>query len=93
MAYKSNIGDTRETPAFVIWELLKASGAVVSYYDPHVPVITGHLPPKLEFLQGAESVGEGDLGPHVEETDAVVVVTAHKIVPVNHSTLNPKPYR
>jgi hypothetical protein len=64
---------------------------VVSYYDPHVPVITGHLPPKMEFLQGVESVGEGDLGPHLAGTDAVVVVTAHKIVPVSQFTLNPKP--
>nr|WP_019421380.1 nucleotide sugar dehydrogenase [Paenibacillus sp. OSY-SE] len=35
MAYKPNIDDLRESPGLEIYELFKASGAQVDYYDPH----------------------------------------------------------
>ena len=38
LAYKPDIDDTRESPAFELIELLIALGADVSYHDPHVPV-------------------------------------------------------
>lgn len=38
IAYKKNIDDMRESPAVVLMELLKQSGAIVSYSDPWVPV-------------------------------------------------------
>ncbi|MGH8453365.1 MAG: nucleotide sugar dehydrogenase [Nevskiales bacterium] len=37
VAYKSNVDDTRETPAQEIITRLQVGGAVVSYHDPHVP--------------------------------------------------------
>ena len=37
LAYKKNIGDTRESPAVELMELLAARGAKVDYSDPHVP--------------------------------------------------------
>ncbi len=37
LAYKKNIGDTRESPAVELMELLVARGAKVDYSDPHVP--------------------------------------------------------
>jgi UDP-N-acetyl-D-glucosamine dehydrogenase len=36
VAYKKNVDDPRESPAFEILELLEARGAVVSYSDPHI---------------------------------------------------------
>ena len=39
VAYKKNVADTRETPAFKIIEKLSKNGAKVSYYDPHVTKI------------------------------------------------------
>lgn len=36
ISYKSNISDIRETPADAIYELLRESGAKVSWYDPLV---------------------------------------------------------
>lgn len=36
MAYKKNVDDIRESPAFVIIEHLQNRGAKVSYYDPYV---------------------------------------------------------
>jgi len=39
IAYKKNVEDPRESPAFKIIELLEAQGAIVDYYDPLVPVM------------------------------------------------------
>jgi UDP-N-acetyl-D-glucosamine dehydrogenase len=38
-AYKPNVDDCRESPAIALMELLQNRGAVVSYNDPHVPVL------------------------------------------------------
>jgi UDP-N-acetyl-D-glucosamine dehydrogenase len=39
VAYKKDVDDPRESPAFTILDLLQARGAVVSYNDPHVPTL------------------------------------------------------
>ena len=37
MAYKKDVDDPRESPSFVLMEMLLARGAIVTYNDPHVP--------------------------------------------------------
>ena len=37
VAYKKDVDDPRESPSFVLMELLQAGGAILSYNDPHVP--------------------------------------------------------
>jgi UDP-N-acetyl-D-glucosamine dehydrogenase len=61
VAYKSDIGDTRESPAVKLIELLRKAGSDVSYHDPHVPELNGDRSVPLE----------------PEEYDCVVIVTAH----------------
>ena len=39
LAYKKNVDDVRESPAFKLIELLEARGAAVDYYDPYAPEI------------------------------------------------------
>ena len=39
IAYKKNVDDMRESPAFKLIELLEERGAETAFYDPHVPVI------------------------------------------------------
>jgi UDP-N-acetyl-D-glucosamine dehydrogenase len=63
VAYKSDIGDTRESPAIKLIELLRAAGSEVSYHDPHV----AELP---ESGLSSMPLAPGDY-------DCVVVVTAH----------------
>jgi UDP-N-acetyl-D-glucosamine dehydrogenase len=63
VAYKSNIEDTRESPALKLIELLRDEGADVSYHDPFVPELKE---------QGLTSV---PLDPAA--ADCVVIVTAH----------------
>jgi len=65
MSYKPGVGDTRESPALKICQLLQSLGAAVSYHDPHVP----SLP---EF-----GVSSSPLEPELEAADLVVIVTAH----------------
>jgi len=40
VAYKKDVGDIRESPALDILVLLQEKGAVVSYHDPYVPVLS-----------------------------------------------------
>jgi UDP-N-acetyl-D-glucosamine dehydrogenase len=39
LAYKPNVDDHRESPSFVLMDLLHKRGAAVAYYDPYVPAI------------------------------------------------------
>src|SRR6476620_7096246 len=39
LAYKPNVDDERESPSYVLMEMLSHRGAEVDYYDPYVPVI------------------------------------------------------
>jgi len=39
LAYKADVDDDRESPSYVLMNLLQQRGATVAYYDPYVPVI------------------------------------------------------
>jgi len=39
VAYKKNVNDTRESPAFPIIDALRERGADVGFHDPHVPAV------------------------------------------------------
>ena len=54
IAYKKNVDDTRESPAFPLIDLLEGRGATVDYYDPYVPVIP--VTRKHSHLAGRKSV-------------------------------------
>ncbi|MCC6214042.1 MAG: nucleotide sugar dehydrogenase [Polyangiaceae bacterium] len=42
IAYKRDVTDVRESPAFDVLQLLEQRGAAVSYVDPHVPEVDEH---------------------------------------------------
>src|SRR3954454_22649572 len=64
VAYKSDIGDMRETPAEKLIHLLRNAGADVSYHDPFVPEFDGLRSSPLE----------------PESYDCVAIVTAHSSI-------------
>jgi len=71
VAYKPDVGDTRETPAAKLMELLQDSGADVIYHDPFVPV----------FRLGDRRLHSVELsGDTLSGCDCVVIVTAHSNV-------------
>jgi len=39
LAYKPNVDDDRESPSYILMDLLSDRGAQLEYYDPYVPVI------------------------------------------------------
>lgn len=76
LAYKKDIDDPRESPAFEVIEHLLHLGAKVSYHDPHVPRAPKmrswpHLPAMESLPLNADT-----LAGH----DAVMVITDHSIV-------------
>ncbi len=76
IAYKKNVADPRESPAFEIIERLLALAAEVSYHDPHLPVA-----PRMRTWPELPPMRSVDLS---EETlraaDAVLLVTDHSNV-------------
>ncbi len=76
LAYKANVDDDRESPSYVLMEMLKQRGADVSYYDTYVPVIK--LTREHSQWAGTESVEwSKDV---ISSYDCVLISTAHKCV-------------
>jgi UDP-N-acetyl-D-glucosamine dehydrogenase len=76
LAYKPNVDDERESPSYVLLNLLKERGAEVAYYDPYVPVIR----PTREHPHWAGLRSETWSRQMVESFDAVIVATNHQAV-------------
>jgi UDP-N-acetyl-D-glucosamine dehydrogenase len=76
LAYKPNVDDDRESPSYVLLDLLQARGAKLAYYDPYVPVIK----PTREHPHwaGAKSVAWDRKT--VGNFDVVVIATHHACV-------------
>jgi UDP-N-acetyl-D-glucosamine dehydrogenase len=76
LAYKKDIGDSRESPAFELIEQLLEREAVVSYHDPYVPRMPRlrswpDLPPLESIPLTAETLAASDV---------VLLVTDHSCV-------------
>ncbi len=71
VAYKKNINDPRESPAFTILELLQERGAQVSYNDPHIPTLP-HM--RHHSIQLDSSPLTSDF---LKAQDCVLIVTDH----------------
>lgn len=74
LAYKENVDDMRESPTFRIMDELKDMGAEVSYYDPHIPVIT----PTREHADWTGLEGIAWEQSVVSSFDCVIIATDHK---------------
>ncbi|MFY9550471.1 MAG: nucleotide sugar dehydrogenase, partial [Thermoanaerobaculia bacterium] len=71
LAYKKNVDDTRESPAFEIIDALLRRGGVISYHDPHVPRLPrARAWPKLPAMESTTLTAE-----RLAAQDAVVIVT------------------
>jgi UDP-N-acetyl-D-glucosamine dehydrogenase len=76
LSYKANVDDDRESPTYVLMDLLKERGAEIAYYDPFVPVIR----PTREHghWAGTRSIAwDKNL---IAGYDAVLISTAHDAV-------------
>lgn len=69
VAYKRGVGDTRESPAFEVIDLLRKQGVNVSYVDPYVP--------RLVLQNGASMQAVTLSDALIESADCVVILTDH----------------
>lgn len=76
LAYKANVDDDRESPSYVLMDLLKQRGAEVAYYDPFVPVIKK----TREHPHWAGTCSVAWTQEYVAAFDCVLIATAHACV-------------
>lgn len=68
VAYKSNISDVRESPAYDVMGLLDDRGATISYHDPYVPTFE---------VEGKSHDSVEITSERLKESDLVLVLTDH----------------
>jgi UDP-N-acetyl-D-glucosamine dehydrogenase len=79
IAYKKDVADPRESPAFEIIDHLLQRGATVSYHDPHIPVA-----PSMRSWPDLPPMESVDLTPQsLQQKDAVILVTDHSNIDQN----------
>jgi nucleotide sugar dehydrogenase len=69
VTYKANISDKRESPAVPLGQRLLDMGAILSYFDPHVPTWS---------VNGVEVPPAVNLTSALSDSDVVVLVQPHK---------------
>jgi len=72
VAYKKDIDDPRESPSFVLMELLEAGGAILSYNDPHVPRL-----PEMRHHHVADMTSTELTPEFLASQDCVLIATDH----------------
>lgn len=72
IAYKKNVNDCRESPAFEIIKILKSKGYSVSYSDPYLPKI-----PKLRSFNFSGMKSLRINKKNLKSFDAIILVTDH----------------
>ncbi len=77
LAYKKDIDDPRESPAFKVIEILQGKGVRVSYNDPLIP-----FPPSMRHY-GVDMKSTALTGKLLRTQDAVVIITDHSAYDYN----------
>jgi UDP-N-acetyl-D-glucosamine dehydrogenase len=72
VAYKRDVDDPRESPAFELIELLGQRGAVLSYNDPYVPML-----PKMRRHDVPELSSTPLTAEFLASQDCVLIATDH----------------
>ncbi|MAT15298.1 MAG: UDP-N-acetyl-D-glucosamine dehydrogenase [Planctomyces sp.] len=72
VAYKKDVDDPRESPAFVLIDLLRARGAELSYNDPHVPRLPKMRHHNVPDLESHELTPE-----FLASQDCLLIATDH----------------
>lgn len=76
LAYKADVDDERESPSYVLMDLLNEQGAEVSYHDPYVPVIK----PTREHSHWAGTKSSPWKKEVIANFDLVLIATQHSCV-------------
>ncbi len=76
LAYKPDVADPRESPAFEVLSMLNERGAELSYHDPHIP----RAPAMRTWADLPELDSQPLTGELLAAQDAVVLITDHRAV-------------
>jgi UDP-N-acetyl-D-glucosamine dehydrogenase len=72
-AYKKDVDDPRESPSFVLMELLLKRGAELTYNDPHVPKL-----PRMRHHPTLPAMSSVELTPDfLAKQDCILIATDH----------------
>ncbi|GAB5404479.1 MAG: nucleotide sugar dehydrogenase [Aureliella sp.] len=72
VAYKKDVDDPRESPAFRLMELLSDRGAVLSYSDPHIPAL-----PEMRSFDVPRLKSQTLTEQYLGNQDCVLIATDH----------------
>ena len=72
VAYKKDVDDPRESPAFELLDLLQAGGAELTYNDPHIPALPQMRHHDVPNLRSQELTAE-----YLASQDCVLISTNH----------------
>jgi UDP-N-acetyl-D-glucosamine dehydrogenase len=72
MAYKKDVDDPRESPSFELMDLLRESGAIVSYNDPFIPKL-----PRMRHHDVPEMTSSELTPEFLASQDCVLIATDH----------------
>ena len=71
MAYKKDVDDERESPAYILIKILQQRGAEVSYSDPHIPSLSRTRQHDIS-MESSELTAE-----FLASRDCVLIATDH----------------
>ncbi len=72
MAYKKDVDDPRESPSFVLMEMLLGRGAKVTYNDPHIPRLPAMRHHKVPDMTSTELTPD-----FLASQDCILIATDH----------------
>jgi UDP-N-acetyl-D-glucosamine dehydrogenase len=72
LAYKKDVDDARESPSFVLLEMLRSGGALISYNDPYIPAMFASRQHNLPALENSQLTVE-----FLAAQDCVLIATDH----------------
>lgn len=72
IAYKKDVDDPRESPAFELFDLLRERGAVLTYNDPHIPQL-----PSMRHHNVPQLTSQPLTSQYLSSQDCVLIVTDH----------------
>ena len=72
VAYKKDVDDPRESPAFELFDLLRAAGAQLSYNDPHIPSL-----PQMRQHDVPDLKSEPLTPEYLANQDCILISTDH----------------
>jgi UDP-N-acetyl-D-glucosamine dehydrogenase len=72
VAYKKNVGDTRESPAIDVIGMLEELGGEIEYFDPYVPELRVDGGINYRSSEMTDSL--------LENADCVVIITDHSCI-------------